>query len=147
MIEAINALEMDDIDVFAQSPIILSAPVGPSLRRYANAAAIVATSLSPPELLDRLHQIEAHFGRERRGQRWRARTLDIDIILWSGGMWVEDLPALAIPHPRMRERNFVLGPAAAIAGNWRDPVSGLAVRHLAQRLKQPKPLDPMQTGL
>ena len=138
MNEAIVALEMDDIDVFSHSPVILSAPIGPSRRRYANAAAIVATSLTPIELLDRLHRIEAHFGRERRGQRWRGRTLDIDIILWSGGMWISAQPPLAIPHVSMRDRDFVLGPAASIAAEWRDPLTGLAIKHLAHRLKRPK---------
>lgn len=136
--EAIVALEMDDIDVFDQSPIIASRPMGPSLRTYANAAVIVASTLTPDELLERLQQIEAHFGRERRGQRWRARTLDIDILLWSGGLWVSDHPALAIPHPQMRHRAFALAPAAAIAGDWRDPVTGLALKHLAKRLNRPK---------
>lgn len=132
---------MPDIDVFANSPIISSAPVGPSQRTYANAAAILASPLEPPALLDRLHEIEAHFGRERRGQRWRARVLDLDIILWSGGIWAEDRPALSIPHPAMRTRGFVLAPAAAIAPDWRDPVTGLTIRQLQSRLTRPKPLD------
>ena len=132
---------MPDVDLFAQSPVISSAPVGPSQRTYANAAAVVASPLDPPALLARLNAIEAHFGRERRGQRWRARVLDLDIILWSGGIWAEDRPALAIPHPAMRIRNFVLGPAAVIAPDWRDPVTGLTIRHLQCRLTRPKPLD------
>lgn len=140
--QALDALEMDDIDLFTHSPIIASAPIGPSRRRYANAAAIVATALSPSELLDRLQHIEAHFGRERRGQRWRARTLDLDILLWSGGMWMESDASLAIPHPHLRHRPFVLDPASMIAGNWRDPLTGLALKQLAARLKRPKRVDP-----
>ena len=132
---------MPDIDVFANSPIISSAPVGPSQRTYANAAAIVASPLTPPALLARLHEIEVHFGRERRGQRWRARVLDLDIILWSGGIWAEDCPALSIPHPAMRIRGFVLAPAAMIAPDWRDPVTGLTIRQLQSRFTRPKPLD------
>jgi 2-amino-4-hydroxy-6-hydroxymethyldihydropteridine diphosphokinase len=138
---AITALEMPDIDVFAHSAVISSAPVGPSQRTYANAAAVIASPLDPPSLLARLHEIEAHFGRERRGQRWRARVLDLDIILWSGGIWAEDWPALSIPHPAMRTRGFVLGPAAMIAPHWRDPVTGLTVRQLQSRFTRPKPLD------
>lgn len=136
--EAFVALEMTDIDVFAHSHIVSSAPVGPSNRRYANAAAIIASPLAPPALLTRLHEIEAHFGRERRGQAWRARVLDIDIILWSGGMWVSSHPPLAIPHAHMQSRAFVLGPASEIAPDWRDPVSGLALRHLNARYKRGK---------
>jgi 2-amino-4-hydroxy-6-hydroxymethyldihydropteridine diphosphokinase len=130
---------MPDVDVFAHSPVTASAAIGPSQRTYANAAAIVASPLAPPALLDRLHEVEAHFGRERRGQRWRARILDLDIILWSGGIWADD--AIAIPHPLMRTRHFVLTPAAMIAPGWRDPVSGLTVRQLQCRLMRPKPLD------
>jgi 2-amino-4-hydroxy-6-hydroxymethyldihydropteridine diphosphokinase len=140
--QAIAALEMDDIDVFVHSATIASAPLGPSLRRYANAAAIVSTELEPPALLSRLLEIEAHFGRVRQGQAWRSRVLDIDIILWSGGIWSGNAPELAIPHRQMRERNFVLTPAAMIAPDWRDPLTGLTVRQLQSRFNRPKPLDP-----
>ncbi len=75
--------------------------------------------------------IERVFGRDRRGQRWRSRTLDLDIVLWSGGTWYG--PRLAIPHPLFRQRDFVLRPAAQIAPDWRDPVSGLTLRQLAAR--------------
>lgn len=138
--EALVALEMPEIDVFQRSPIIASAPLGPSRRTYANAAAIVATPLDPPALLKQLHLVEAHFGRERRGQPWSARILDLDIILWSGGIWAD--ADLSIPHPAMRERDFVLTPAAMIAPDWRDPVTGFTLRQLQSRLTRPKPLDP-----
>lgn len=140
--QAIVALEMDDIDVFAQSAVISSAPLGPSARRYANAAALISTTLTPPALLERLHEIEAHFGRTRRGQQWRARVLDLDILLWSEGMWADTDPALTIPHPALRTRNFVLTPAAMIAPGWRDPVSGLTIRQLQSRFNRPKRVDP-----
>lgn len=143
---AIDALEMADVDVFAQSEIISSAPVGPSSRRYANAAALVASPLSPPEMLERLHAIEGHFGRDRRGARWRARTLDLDILAWSEGMWESSSPALYIPHVALRVRNFALGPAAEIAPRWRDPVSGHSLRQLFHRLNRPKPLDHRLAG-
>ena len=135
---------MEDIDVFARSAIIGSMPLGPSLRRYANAAAIVSTALSPPALLTRLHDIEQHFGRIRRGQAWRSRTLDLDILLWSGGIWAGSDPHLSIPHPAFRIRSFVLSPAAMIAPDWRDPVTGLTIRQLQSRFNRPKPLDRMK---
>jgi 2-amino-4-hydroxy-6-hydroxymethyldihydropteridine diphosphokinase len=139
--QAFIALEMGDIDVFATSRIIRSAAVGPSLRQYANAAAIIASDLSPPALLTRLKSVEAHFGRRIKGQKWRARVLDIDIILWSGGIWSGERPALAIPHRQMHHRHFVLGPAHEIAANWRDPVSGFTIKHHFHRLMHPIPLD------
>ena len=93
------------------------------------------TDLTPPDLLDVLQSVEADFGRRRRGARWRARPLDLDIILWSGGAWAS--PDLTIPHPLFRERDFVIGPAAQIAPQWRDPVTGLTLRQLAARQRKP----------
>jgi 2-amino-4-hydroxy-6-hydroxymethyldihydropteridine diphosphokinase len=145
--QAIAALEMPDIDIFAVSPIVTSTPLGPSQRRYANAAAILSSPLAPPALLQQLRAVEAHFGRERRGQKWRARVLDLDIILWSGGIWVSDGPALGIPHAQFRNRRFVLGPAQAIAPDWRDPISNRSIRQLFHGLKRPKPLDRPQQRL
>jgi 2-amino-4-hydroxy-6-hydroxymethyldihydropteridine diphosphokinase len=143
--QAVAALESSDSDVFAVSPIIRSAPVGPSQRRYANAAAILASPLPPPEMLALLHTVEAHFGRQRRGQRWQRRTLDLDIILWSGGIYADD--TLSIPHLQMHARRFVLGPAAAIAPDWRDPLTGKSIRQLFHGASRAKPLDHPQMRL
>jgi 2-amino-4-hydroxy-6-hydroxymethyldihydropteridine diphosphokinase len=125
------------LEVLALSPVIDSAPVGPSRRRYANAAAIVLSELAPERLLDVLQSVERRFGRSARGERWRARVLDLDIVLWSGGRWRS--PRLAIPHPLFRHRSFVLAPAAAIAPLWRDPATGRTVRQLHARLLRPRP--------
>jgi 2-amino-4-hydroxy-6-hydroxymethyldihydropteridine diphosphokinase len=125
------------LDPVAVSPIIASAPLGPSLRRYANAAAIIATDEAPDALLRRLKHIESAFGR-RTGQRWGARVIDLDIVLWSGGTWSD--ATLTIPHISFRERAFVLGPLTAIAPDWRDPVSGFSVRQLFSRLTARIPL-------
>lgn len=124
-------------EVLARSPIIDSAPVGPSQRRYANAALVMESRLDPAEMLYSLQELEAQLGRVRRGQRWRARVIDLDIILWSGG--IVHAPGLAIPHPLFRERAFVLGPSAAIAPDWRDPLTGLSLLQLHARLTRPRP--------
>jgi 2-amino-4-hydroxy-6-hydroxymethyldihydropteridine diphosphokinase len=129
---ALLALGQAGITVEQASPTIASAPIGPSLRRYANAAAVVTTDLMPDDLLDRLKAIEAQFGRKPGGQRWASRVLDLDIVLWQGGAWASD--GLTIPHIAYRQRGFVLKPAAAIAARWRDPITGLSVRHLLARL-------------
>jgi 2-amino-4-hydroxy-6-hydroxymethyldihydropteridine diphosphokinase len=138
--QAIAALETDKVDVYAVSRTIQSAPIGPSRRRYANAAAVLSSALSPPDMLRFLQSVEAHFGRIRRGQAWQARTLDLDLILWSGGIWVSDDP-LAIPHIAMRNRVFVLGPAVSITPDWRDPITGLTIRQIFHRHNRSKPLD------
>tara|TARA_R100001244_G_scaffold44182_16_gene40150 strand:+ start:52118 stop:52648 length:531 start_codon:yes stop_codon:yes gene_type:complete len=141
-------LAAEGLGIAGTSGIITSRPVGPSQRSYANAVVIVETILPPLVLLALLKRIESEFGR-RTGQAWSRRVLDLDIILWSGGAYASDTPALTIPHPLMRERGFVLGPAAEIAGDWRDPLSSLTIaqlaarnRHPRKRLeKAPKPLD------
>jgi len=129
---ALLALAADGQDVLAAAPIIETPPIGPSLRRYANGAAIIASPLRPDALLELLKRLEARFGR-RRGQRWSARTLDLDIILWSGGSWHSPSPLLIVPHPAYRTRDFVLRPALAIAPHWRDPLTGLTIAQLHHR--------------
>ena len=134
---AMTELNRKGLKLVASAETIRSAPLGPSRRRYANNAAVVTSKLDPPEMLARLKHIEAKFGRRRAGQRWTARVLDLDIVLWSGGVWSS--PGLTVPHPEFRERSFVLIPAKAIAGTWRDPVTGLSLRHLQARLTRPRP--------
>lgn len=134
---ALQALAASGLVVEAASPLIASAPLGPSRRRYANGAALATTPLDPPALLALLQQIEHDFGRNRRGQRWRARTLDLDIVLWSGGCWRQS--HLIVPHRAFRERTFVLGPAATIAPDWRDPITNLRIKHLFSRLTRRRP--------
>ena len=135
---ALERLETEGLELLAAAPTIVTDPIGPSIRRYANSAALVETTLAPPELLALLKRIEREFGRRPSGQRWRARVLDLDVVLWSGGPYVDE--TLTIPHPLFRERDFVLGPASAIAPHWRDPVTGLTLGQLHARLTGRKPL-------
>jgi 2-amino-4-hydroxy-6-hydroxymethyldihydropteridine diphosphokinase len=127
---ALSALEDAGLRLERASRVISTAPLGPSRRRYANAAAIVATDLAPDALLRRLKRLELRFGR-RAGRRWAPRVLDLDIVLWDGGAWCS--PGLTVPHVAFRERRFVLEPAATIAPGWRDPLTGRTVRQLAGR--------------
>ena len=140
MQSAFGALDEQAGKICAHSRIIFSAPVGPSSRRYANAAAIIDCLDNPLELLQALKNIEGQYG-TRRGQRWSRRVLDLDIIMWSGGRFLSTVPDLTIPHNAMHERPFVLQPANEIARDWRDPITGFAIRHLASRQKRGKPLD------
>lgn len=129
---AVAQLGVRGVVVERVSGWVRSRPLGPSLREYANGAVVVRSDLEPCALLAVLQDIEAAFGRKRRGQRWRSRTLDLDIVLWSGGCWADD--ALVVPHREFRGRAFVVGPATSIAPDWRDPVSGLTLKHLHARL-------------
>ena len=118
------------------SPIIRTPPLGPSIRRFANAAALVDSDLPPPAMLARLKAIERELGR-RRGRRWGARPIDLDIILWSAGSWRARV--LTVPHKAFRLRAFVLVPLAAIAGGWRDPVTHRSVRQLRTVVDRRRP--------
>jgi 2-amino-4-hydroxy-6-hydroxymethyldihydropteridine diphosphokinase len=113
-------------------------PLGPSARRYANAGVILSTDLQPQDLLAAVKQLERDFGR-RRGVRWGARVLDIDLILWSAGSWSRR--GLTLPHPSFRVRRFVLDPLRDIAPDWRDPVTALTIRQLHARALRPRPVD------
>ncbi|MEO1045671.1 MAG: 2-amino-4-hydroxy-6-hydroxymethyldihydropteridine diphosphokinase [Pseudomonadota bacterium] len=143
---AMQLLDAAPLRLIDAAPIIHSAPLGPSQRFYANSAAIIETMLAPSALLTHLKALENRFGARHR-RRWSSRVLDLDIILWRGGIWLDD--SLTVPHPAFRERGFVLHPAAHIAGGWRDPVSGLSIAQLAARQRRAdtkarnrsKPLD------
>ena len=114
---------MPDSRLLARSSLYRSAPIDSSGDDYINAVACVDTGLSAPALLGALHAIELEHGRERP-DRNAPRTLDLDILLY-GDMLV-DLPALHVPHPRMRERAFVLLPLIEIAPDVVIPGRGRA---------------------
>jgi 2-amino-4-hydroxy-6-hydroxymethyldihydropteridine diphosphokinase len=99
--------------------------------RYLNAALIGETRRSARALIDLLLDIERERGRERQGFH-AARTLDLDLILL--GDSVIDEPGVVVPHPRFRDRVFVLEPLAEIASDWVDPVTGLTVGELEHRV-------------
>jgi 2-amino-4-hydroxy-6-hydroxymethyldihydropteridine diphosphokinase len=135
---ALQALNQSPLRLLRASPIIATRPLGPSARTYANAAALIAAPFRPFAMLDALQAIEHRF-RRRRFRRWGDRTLDLDLLLWSGGRIRSG--RLTIPHAAFRDRAFVLTPLRAVAPRWRDPVTGLTVQHLAVRLGKSKPVD------
>jgi 2-amino-4-hydroxy-6-hydroxymethyldihydropteridine diphosphokinase len=100
---------------------------------YLNAAAIGRTSLGPHDLLRALQAIESAAGRERPYPN-APRTLDVDLIFYDDLVIAE--PQLQLPHPRFRDRLFVLEPLAAIAPGWCDPVTGASVLALLERCRR-----------
>jgi 2-amino-4-hydroxy-6-hydroxymethyldihydropteridine diphosphokinase len=90
---------------------------------FVNAAAKVETSLSPEELLNLLHEVEAEFGRVRN-ERNAPRTLDLDLIDYDG---LIAQGVLELPHPRLLSRAFVLLPLRDVAPDWTHPVTGVCV--------------------
>jgi 2-amino-4-hydroxy-6-hydroxymethyldihydropteridine diphosphokinase len=98
---------------------------------YINGCAILKTTLTPWQLLQVLLCVEKTFGRERR-ERWGARTLDLDLLLY--GDRCLDTPELVLPHPHMGDRAFVLVPLAEIAADWIHPVHGVEIGELSKKL-------------
>ena len=127
--EAIARLDAE-YELFDASPIMLTRAAHGAGRDFANAVALVQSALDPAAMLASLKAIEREFGR-RPGKRWGSRVLDLDLAAWSGARIVSR--QLTLPHPRLKERDFVLLPLMSIAPDW--PVAGTyTARHLAYRL-------------
>ena len=120
-IEYLKQLKL--LKVITVSDFYSSPPMGPQDQPdYINAVVEVATTLGAEQLLDELQQIEHLQGRERK-QRWGARTLDLDILLY--GNEVINTERLRVPHSGISERNFVLYPLRDLVGeNFEIPKSG-----------------------
>ena len=112
------ARAMDDlaassgITLIKRSSLYRTAPIASSGPDYVNAVVEIKTVLTAPALLVRLQQLEQLAGRER-SSRNAPRTLDLDVLTYGDAFVASE--ALLIPHPRMRERAFVLVPLAEIA--------------------------------
>lgn len=112
---AINELKkIAHSNVTKISSLYLSKPMGPQDQDdYINAVVALETTLSPIELLDALQNIENKAGRVRKENRWGARILDLDIILF--GNEIINTKRLVIPHYGMKKREFVLFPLVEIS--------------------------------
>lgn len=122
------------LDDYRASTVIETQPVDVVGEQtpFLNAAVVGTTTRSARDLLTTLHAIEAERGRERTFRN-APRTLDLDLILY--GDAIIDEPHLVVPHPRFRERGFVLDPLAEVAPELVDPVTGLTVAELRRALE------------
>lgn len=130
ILAALEALrKLPQVRLLRQSSLVETEPVGgpAGQGKFLNAAAVVESSLNPESLLAELHRIEAGLGRVRN-ERWGPRTIDLDLLLYDDQ--VHKSPTLAIPHPLMHEREFVLAPAAEIAPAMVHPQLGKTLREL-----------------
>ena len=108
----------DGIEVEAVSPLYETEPLGPPQPRYLNAAFRLDTSLAPIELLRVLLRTEQRLGRDRKaGERWSARSLDLDLLWDERG--AHEGRELRLPHPELEKRNFALTPMLAVAPELR----------------------------
>ncbi|HET9468868.1 MAG TPA: 2-amino-4-hydroxy-6-hydroxymethyldihydropteridine diphosphokinase [Vicinamibacterales bacterium] len=128
---AIDALQLD-LTGISVSPFVETQPVGvgPEHGPYLNAVMVGDTALPARLLLERLLEIEDERGRARP-YPMAPRTLDLDLILYGSEIIRED--GLTVPHPRFRERAFVLAPLAEIAPEMIDPVTGKTIADLSNR--------------
>ena len=133
---AIDAVALDLTNIkasafFETQPIGVGEEHGP----YLNAVVVGSTSLSARDLLDRLLEIEEERGRTRP-YYLAPRTLDLDLILYGDSIVNED--GLQVPHPRFRERGFVLAPLAEIAPEMIDPVTHQTISELNTKIHEAK---------
>ena len=104
----VRIAQLPGVELDAVSSAFESAPVGlVDQPPFVNAAARLLTDVPLDELLDGLLAVERHLGRVRT-VRYGPRTCDLDILL--AGDEIVDEPGLAVPHPRLAERRFVLVP-------------------------------------
>ncbi|MEL0105808.1 MAG: 2-amino-4-hydroxy-6-hydroxymethyldihydropteridine diphosphokinase [Rhodospirillaceae bacterium] len=130
---ALNSLGKDNFHILGISRWYRSAPVPTSDQPdYVNAVVEIETMLNPQDLMQRLLDLEAQFGRER-GEKNAARTLDLDLLDYNG-MIIEKGGIVQLPHPRLHQRPFVLFPLSDIAPQWRHPVTEKAIATMIDEL-------------
>ena len=130
---ALQRMTADGLVVTLRSSMWRSRPVPISDQPwFVNAVAAIDTDLAPGALLDRLHRIEADFGRVRTVVN-APRVLDLDLLAY-GDTVLDVAPGPLVPHPRMAGRAFVLHPLQEIAPRWIHPVTGLGLEEMIKAL-------------
>lgn len=128
----IEMAKIPQTSVLALSSFYGSKPMGPQNQPdYINAVCCLETQLAPIALLDALQAIELHSGRVRKDERWGARTLDLDILLFD--QQCINSERLIVPHYGLKEREFVLYPLAEIAPDLSLPC-GSVIKTLANNI-------------
>jgi len=128
----VQIANITEIKISAMSSLYFSRPMGPQDQPdYMNAAIEIKTTLKPIALLDKLQAIENNAGRIRKENRWGARILDIDMLLYNDESI--DTERLTVPHYGLQEREFVLIPLAEIDNKLMLP-NGESVSTLAEKI-------------
>ncbi len=146
--EAVRALERHSgIEVVECSRVYETRPVGGPAGQpdYRNMAVLVETALDPESLRRELHAVEDKLGRERTGDRFAPRTIDLDLAVYGDG---------AIADPSIPEHLYLARPIADVVPDWVEPITGLPMREVVRRLAHEEPdvertstqLVPLQTG-
>ncbi len=136
LLEERGAVAVRKSSLYETEPVKGEWQEGGAGQNFLNAVVEVETDLSAEKLLDVCMEVERLLGRVR-GERWGARTMDIDILIyggvaigWNGSTPRDSLREIVVPHPFMHLRNFVLVPFAEIAGEMVHPVLGLSLVEL-----------------
>ena len=121
----------------ARSPLRSSSvyetePVGPSENNYFNAVVSFETDIPPEQLITRFKDFEKSQGRDMQAPRWTDRIIDLDIIAYGRRHISSGL--LQIPHPEYPKRPFVLLPLEEINSDWTDPVTGLSIKKMIEKI-------------
>ncbi|MDK9701340.1 MAG: 2-amino-4-hydroxy-6-hydroxymethyldihydropteridine diphosphokinase [bacterium] len=111
---------------------------GASGDEYINAVVVGNTSFTPDQILVVTQRLETRAGRVRTGEQYAPRPLDIDILTF--GWLIVESDSLTLPHPRLRERRFVLEPFCEIAPEWAIPPDMVSVKTLVQHCDDPLPV-------
>lgn len=120
--------------IISSSNIVETEPWGFEAQTdFLNQAVLVDSTLQPSELLDKIHEIEELLGRERTGNTYRSRTIDIDILCAEDITYNTD--RLQIPHPLLHERLFALEPLVHLCPKWAHPAFGKTYEVLLTELK------------
>lgn len=134
-----------EISLLAKSRIFRSAPIGgpAGQSEFFNSAIKIETALSPSDLLALMQRCELDLGRNKQ-QRWDARPIDLDLLLYDRLIMQTDPLAvhtarLDLPHPRMAFRRFVLAPAVEIAAEMVHPRTGWSIQRLWNHLCKAEP--------
>ena len=141
-VAAVESLSDSGVHVIRQSRWYSSAPVPVSDQPwFINGVAAVISDLDPAALLEALHGVENHFGRERP-EPAAARSLDLDLLDYRGGLR-DGAPPPELPHPRLKDRAFVLLPLAEVAPDWVHPRSGENIAALIAALDPGQVAEPL----
>lgn len=121
------------LELVGLSPVYRTAPLGPALHPFLNAASLVRTDLSPETLMERLQECERAAGRPADHEKWGPRVLDLDLLVMGDRVRAGAPPLL--PHPGLLERDFALRPLVDLDGDARDPVTGTPLSEILDRLE------------
>ena len=134
---ALDRLNAPDLRILRVSSVYETEPIGFKEQPFfLNLVAEGETDLFPLMLLGRIQKVELQLGRKRSGPPNRPRSIDIDILLY--GRVTVHSAHLDIPHPRLHERRFVLGPLVELAPDLRHPTLGRTMRELLASLEGQK---------